>query len=191
MYTGKFQMQAAESTQFEARLAGRATGAMFFVVFGAVWLEVWAQRSGAGMPLAAAIVVGALVMLVNAWRRYRRFAPALAQLRESPERRRTKRIFHLVNIGQWLLILVLGNVLVNIGLGAWVVPMGIAVIGLHFVPLAHAFRYRAHYLTAAAMVVLAALYPLLAAGGPAAPVGFLGAGLILWASAAWALRSQA
>ena len=57
--------------------------------------------------------------------------------------------------------------------------------------MAHAFRYRAHYLTAAAMVVLAALYPLLAAGGPAAPVGFLGAGLILWASAAWALRSRA
>ncbi|WP_440964058.1 hypothetical protein ACL58G_29755 [Massilia sp. GER05] len=35
----------------------------------------------------------------------------------------------------------------------------------------------------------AALYPRLASGGPAAPVGFLGAGLILWLSAAWALRA--
>jgi hypothetical protein len=183
-------MQAAESIDLEARLAGRATGAMFFSVFGAVWLEVWAQRTGAGLALSAAIAAAALVLLAGAWLRYRRYAPALAQLRESSERRRSNRIFHLVNIGQWVLILVLANVLVNIGLGAWVVPMGITVIGLHFVPLAHAFRYRAHYVTAAAMVALAALYPLLAQGGPAAPVGFLGAGSILWLSAAWALRSR-
>lgn len=189
MHTGEpDQMQAAPTIEREAQLAGRATGAMFFFTFGAVWLEVWVRRTGAGKPLAGAIVLVALALLAYAWSRYRRYAPALAQLQDTPERRRSKRIFHIVNAGQWVLILVLANVLINIGLGSWVVPMGITVIGLHFVPLAHAFRYRPHYVTAAAMVALAVLYPLLAQGGPAAPVGFLGAGLILWFSAMWALR---
>jgi len=79
-------------------------------------------------------------------------------------------------------------VLANIGQGAWVVPMAIAVIGLHFVPLAYVFRNPPHYVTAAALVLFALAYPQVAAGGPADPVGFLGIGLILWASAMWALR---
>ena len=68
--------------------------------------------------------------------------------------------------------------------------MAISVVGLHFVPLAYVFRYPPHYVLAAALVGYAAAYPQVAAGGPADPVGFLGAGLLLWGSALWSLRAS-
>nr|WP_176936531.1 hypothetical protein [Massilia sp. PDC64] len=182
-------MQATASIPAQAQLAGRATGAMFFSVFGAVWLEGWARSAHAGMPAGVGIAVLALALLVVAWRRYRRYAPALAQEQDTPERRRMKRVFNIVNAGQWIAIFVLAQVLIHLGQGAWIIPMAIAIIGLHFLPLAHVFKNPPHYVTGLAMVAFAGLYPLLAGDGPTAPVGFLGAGLILWLSAAWALRA--
>jgi len=182
-------MQATDSLRTEAQLAGRATGAMFFFVFGAVWLEGWATKAQAGAAAFAVIAVLALALLAVAWRRYRRYAPALAREQGTPERRRAKRVFNIVNAAQWTAIFILAQVLINLGKGAWIIPMAIAIIGLHFLPLAHVFKNPPHYVTGLAMVAFAALYPLLASGGPTAPVGFLGAGLILWLSAAWALRA--
>jgi hypothetical protein len=68
--------------------------------------------------------------------------------------------------------------------------MVIAVVGLHFLPLARLFRYRPHLLTGLALIALAILAPL-ATGRPDNAWGPLGAGLILWASAAWALSPWA
>jgi hypothetical protein len=51
-------------------------------------------------------------------------------------------------------------VLAKVGLGSWVIPT---------------------------VILLALIYPFMAAGGPAEPVGCLGAGLILWLSALLAL----
>jgi hypothetical protein len=175
----------------QARQASRAIGAMFFAVFGAVLLEVWDRRAGAGAALFTGIAAVGIALAASAWLTYRRNAAALALEADSPQKKRADRVFHRVNVGQWVVILVLGNVLANAGLGAWVVPMGIVVVGLHFVPLAHVLRNPSHYLTAAAMVGFALVYPRYAAGGPADPVGFLGAGLILWLNAMWALRRQA
>ncbi|MFK3738246.1 hypothetical protein [Massilia sp. TN1-12] len=182
-------MHALPSTDAAARLAGRATGAMFFFGFGGLWLEGWAQRSHAGVPWFVGIAVLAILSCAFAWRRYRRYAPALARQEDTPQRRRAKRVFNIVNAAQWIVILVLGNVMANLGYGAWVIPMVIVVVGLHFLPLAHVFAYWPHFATGAAMVGFALLYPFIASGGPASPLGFLGAGLILWCSAAWALRA--
>jgi hypothetical protein len=179
----------------DATLANRAVGAMMFFVFGAVWLEGWARQSGAGWPhyvaIAAAIAVAGLALAAMAWRRFRRHAAARARHGATPERRRIDRLFHIVNAVTWTVIVIAGNVLANTGRGAWVIPMAIFVLGLHFLPLARIFRNPPHYLTGAALLVLAVLYPLLASGGPSDPVGFLGAGLVLWLSALWALRGRA
>ena len=69
----------------------------------------------------------------------------------------------------------------------WIVPAVIGIVGLHFLALAGVFDYRPHYWTGTALLLLAAGYPLLAAGGPASGAGPLRAGFVLWLSAAWAL----
>lgn len=183
-------MQAMQTVQGEAQgqavLAGRAIGAMFFFAFGGLWLTGWALNSHRGKTWIVPIIVAAAVLFGVARRRYQRHAPALALEKDSPERRRAGRIFNIVNSAQWIVIVGLGLVLRNTGHGVWIIPMAIGIVGLHFFPLAAVFKNPPHYVTGAAMVALALLYPLLA--GPASPLGFLGAGIILWLSAAWALR---
>lgn len=172
----------------DAATAGRAFGAMLFTFFGAVLMEVWDRRAGAGPVFAVAIALLGVALLLAAWLRYRRHAPALASVAATPERKRADRVFNIVNIGQWVVIIVAGNVMVNLGWGEWVVPMAIGVIGLHFLPLAHVFRNPSHHVLGAVLILFAVLYPQVAPGGPADPVGFLGTGLILWCGALWALR---
>jgi MFS family permease len=184
-------VQSAAPVRSAGASAGRAFGAMIFSVFGTVLLGIWNQRTGRDAGLLLGIVLLGIALIVSAWLSYRQHAPALAAEAQTPERQRANRIFYIVNAAEWLLILVLGNVLANTGLGDWVVPMAITVIGLHFVPLAHVFHNPPHYCTAAALVGFALAYPFLAAGGPADPVGFLGTGLVLWLSACWALRRPA
>jgi hypothetical protein len=104
-------------------------------------------------------------------------------LAETPVQQRRQRWFHIVNAGQWVMILIVGNVLANLGLGSWVIPAVILIVGLHFLPLAWLFSNTVLYATAAAFIALAGVYPFVASGGPADPVGCLGAGLILWFSA--------
>ena len=114
-------MQATDSLRIEAQLAGRATGAMFFVVFGAVWLAGWAAQAHEGAPACAGIAFAALALLAVAWRRYRRYAPALAHAQDTPERRRMKRVFNIVNAAQWTAIFILAQVLIHLGKGAWII----------------------------------------------------------------------
>lgn len=174
--------------QGEALLAARAIGAMFFFAFGGLWLTGWALNSQRGKTWIVPIIILAAVLFGIARRRYQRHAPALAEGKASPARRRAGRIFNIVNAAQWVVIVVAAIALSNLGHGEWIIPMVIGVIGLHFLPLAAVFHNPPHYVTGAALVALAVLYPLLAARGPASPIGFLGAGIILWLSAAWALR---
>jgi hypothetical protein len=168
----------------------RAIGAMFFALFGAAWLALWNYRSGTG-GLVFYLIIAALGMalFLVAHARYRRLdaAVAVAGEVETPEQRRRQRWFHIVNVGQWVLILVVANVLVNIGLAGWVLPAAVFVIGLHFLPLAKVFDYRTHYITGAALMLLALIVPRLAPGGPADPMICLGAGLVLWLAALWGL----
>jgi hypothetical protein len=67
------------------------------------------------------------------------------------------------------------------------VPAFIFIVGAHFIPLAKVFHSRRHTVIGVAMMVWALAYPQLAQAGAADPVGCLGAGLILWASALSAL----
>jgi hypothetical protein len=166
--------------------ADRAFGAMIFTIFGSLWLEAWvwfAERNRGWLyGLVGAVGAG---LFVSALRIYRRNRPAHSAKPESDAQRRNDRLFHIINIGQWVVILIGVNVLNNTGLGAWDIPFVILVIGAHFLPLAHLFKRPTHYVTGVALVLFAVGYPLTA--GPQSSVGPLGAGLILWASALWAL----
>ena len=130
----------------------------------------------------------ALILSAIAYRIYRANAFALHAEAATPSSRRRSRLFNWINAAQWAVILIAGNVLANMGLADWIIPTAIFVIGVHFLPLARLFANPPHYVTGSALVVLAVVYPLTAPMGAADPLGCLGAGLILWASAAWALR---
>jgi hypothetical protein len=178
-----------EITKRAAR-ADRAIGAMFFSFFGGCWLVLWTHRARADNPAVLAIVIAiALAVLATAFFRSRKLRLGVAVVEDSPEKKRRDRLFHYVNAGQYILIFVFGNVLTNLGLSAWFIPLALFIIGLHFFPLARLFSFRGHYVTGSALIVLALVYPQLAAGGPADPVGCLGAGIILLCAALAALAS--
>jgi len=171
-----------------ASQANRAIGAMFFCVFGGAWLALWAHEVFVA-PLAAYVLIS-FATLIFFWlvlRIYKLHAPALRAEPETREKRRQSRGFHIVNTGQWIVLMVVANVLANIGLASWIIPAAIFIVGAHFVPLAKLFNYPPHYITGAAMMLLAVLYPRLAPGGAGSSIGCLGAGIILWSSAAWAI----
>ncbi|MCO5979013.1 hypothetical protein [Ideonella oryzae] len=176
----------------EAARAGRAIGAMFFSVFGGLWIVLGLAIAFAHPPVWVWLLpaLPALALLGRALSVHRRHRDALAALEAQPEAKQRAKRFHWINGGQWIAIFVLGNALKWLGLGAWFIPMVIAVVGLHFLPLARLFRYPPHQLTGWALIALAILAPL-ATGRPDNAWGPLGTGLILWASAAWALSPRA
>lgn len=161
---------------------------MFFAFFGAVWCAVGASRSLAeplAAQLVAALVGAALLVYAN-----RRRVTALSQFTPSPPtpaEARRDRWFHIVNAGQWVVILVVANVMQNIGLTDWIVPMVIVVVGLHFFPLARLFRYSAHIVTGALLILIALVYPHVTPGGPLSGLGPMATGLVLWGAAVYGL----
>jgi hypothetical protein len=171
-----------------AARANRAIGAMFFSGFGSAWV-CWGDvilRGGADWTLALVVTAG-LGLAIAAVRQFIANRSALAGQAATPRGRRIARTFHFVNAGQWVLIVVLANVFSNTGLDAWIVPMIITVVGLHFLPLAAIMNYRPHYVSGLALLLLAIAFPIFSSAGPRSGVGPLGAGLILWASAVFAL----
>jgi hypothetical protein len=167
--------------------AQRAIGALFFFVFGGAWLALWAwfTFSPRWLPLTAIAIISTALLLL-AWRIYRANVSLEAKV-ETPAEKRQSFWFNVINAGQWVLMFVAANVLIKLGLSGWILPALIGIVGLHFIPLAPLLANPAHYLTGSALILLAVVYPMLADGGPRSALGALGAGLILWISAAWAV----
>ena len=172
--------------------ANRAIGAMFFIPFGAAWLGLGASELvSSPVTVYALIGVFAIIFFLVALRvRRRALERAGPPAPQTADDKRKDRWFHIINAGQWVVILVTGNVLANIGLRDWILPMVMFVIGLHFLPLARLFGAASHYLTGFALIAVACIYPFIVAGGPTSGWGPVLAGLILWDSAAWALRRR-
>ena len=161
---------------------------MFFTLLGGAWL-VLGILGGYGMSLVALllIVTGTLLLLFASLRQFRQNRDAHAAEADSSESKRSGRIFGVVNAIQWTLVFVVATVLARTGHKEWTIPAIILIVGIHFFPLAVAFKVPRHYATGAAMTLLAIFYPLMSSAGPTSPVGCIGAGIILWASAAAAL----
>ncbi len=161
-----------------------AIGPMVLTFFGSVWIGGWNLVANKNNPLVLAVVVAVVLMLMTlALRRHRALRQDSVVEADSPAKQRADRIFHLANGGQWLVIVVLTNVFNNVGLGDWVLPMAMFVIGLHFLPLAVVFANRGHYVVGALLMLLALAYPFVLPMGPKDPLACLCAGLILWGGA--------
>jgi hypothetical protein len=171
-------MSAINAATFSSYSA-RAKGAMFFSVFGAAWMVLWNQRAmqGKGLVYLLIAIVG-LTLAGLAAQRHRQYKAYADD--NSPAAQRAGRLFHVINAAQWVIILVGGNVLANMGLAEWVTPFAMLIIGLHFLPLASVFKVPGHFWFGLVMSVFAASYPFVFSEGAADPYGCLGAGLLLW-----------
>jgi hypothetical protein len=176
-----------QSVRRDSAKASRAIGAMFFSVFGGFWLGLWADDQYPGFVALLLVASGTAALLAASYRVYKTHASALEAIAGTPERRRSSRLFNWINASQWVVIFLVAFALSRTGNSRWILPAIILIVGLHFVPLARLLDYPPHYVTGAALILLAFVYPLAARNGPENAVGALGAGLVLWASAAWAI----
>ena len=177
------------SARLQAR--SRATGVLVFAAFAGLWAAAGVFLSGASpwswLPVALLVLAfGARAVGVL------RANPAPAEplpAAVAERRRRGGRIFLWTNVAEGVGILVAVNVVANLGHPQWQIPAVMAIVGLHFLPLARAFAFPPHLVTGVAMTAWALAYPGLCAAGATAAAGPFGAAAILFASAAWALRA--
>lgn len=138
-----------------------------------------------------AIVAVTSLLFVGALRKFRANRAAHAAEATLPATKRAEGIFNVVNAIQWSLVFVVSVALILLRHPEWIIPAIILIVGIHFFPLAVAFKVPRHYVTGAAMAFLAISYPFFSSGGPNSPVGCLGAGIILWTSSVVALARPA
>ncbi|MVN78109.1 hypothetical protein GO988_17405 [Hymenobacter sp. HMF4947] len=169
------------------RLAGRATGAIFFTLFGAAWLSLWLVGiQHLTLLTEAGVVLGALALLfVSAWvlQRAKQVPTAPVSPEEAALKKRHGRVFGWVNAAQWGTIFLLGWLLPRLGYGQDMVPAIVIVVGLHLFPLAHLFANPIHHLTGGALVAWALGCLLLGQQPDLQAQAALGAGCILWVRA--------
>jgi hypothetical protein len=162
------------------RIGGRAIGALFLTIFGAIWLllGLYAKERLAASTLSL-VACGTVVLAGGAFFLLRR-AKALPRTPEDPA---MGRAFKWINIIQWVAVAVVAFTFAHFGMDAYVVSAITAIVGLHMFPLARLFRYPPHYVTGAALVGWAAASVLLFSKDEMQGSTALGTGLILWLSA--------
>jgi len=163
------------------QLIGAATGVIVCAGFGALWMvcalsvrQTLSLRTAAWIaPVLIVLVLGALPLLLKAkhWPR----VPADPAIR---------RAFLLANAAQWSGLFAVFFLFSRLHLDNYIFSASAAVVGLHFFPLARAFRSVTHYATGVALVAWAAISVVsLPIEHLPSNTGF-GTGLILWVSAA-------
>jgi len=176
------------AAQCSAAAARRAIGAMFFGALGGAWLVLGILGAyGPRLAFLLPVVAATIALFVASLRKFQKNRAAHAAAADSQESKKAGRVFSIVNAVQWALVFIVALVLSILGHKEWIIPAIIFIVGMHFLPLAVAFKNPRHYATGAAMMLLAVIYPFVAKFGPASPIGCLGSGIILWASAVAAL----
>ena len=185
-------VQPIATTEGSADRANRAIGAIVFAVMGGIWLGV-ASLTTLDQPLTPlfgiVIVIGLLI--AAGVRVLRAHGSAMRKPEPGSPQARAVRWFNIINGMQWTAVVLLILALNAIGHPEWIVPGVIAVVGLHFLPLASLFHYPPHAYTGAALLAIAVAEPAFASPSPNHPLAAVGTGLVLWLSALRALRAAA
>ena len=178
-------MERSEPTE---STAARATGALFFIGFGTLWLCTGLSTLGRLNAVSGAgVAVILLALIIPAVRLLRRASNPSRADTESEEQARVKRIFRWVNIVQWIGVGAAALLLGMFHLLQYIVPAIATIVGLHLFPLASAFRYPVHYVTGSLLVVWSAGAVLALPKERIPSVGALGTAAILLLSAAYTL----
>jgi hypothetical protein len=163
---------------------------MFFAAFGAAWLLLAAYAFGRLGKIEASLVVAVMVFLVvAALRLQRRGKDAGKDAVPAEEQRRNDRIFGIVNAVTWITVFLVFLIFPRIGHEDLAIPAVALIVGLHFFPMPRLYRHTANLVTGVCIAVWAIVCPMLFQGDRL--IGFVaaGAGLALWLSAAWALKT--
>jgi lysylphosphatidylglycerol synthetase-like protein (DUF2156 family) len=170
------------------RVGGRATGALFFTGFGAIWilLGLYAKERLTTAAVSA-VIGGAAVLTVGAVALLRR----VRSLPRAPEDPAVARAFKWINIGEWVVVAVVAFSFSRLGIDAYVISAITAIVGLHMFPLARLFRSRLHHAIGAALVAWAVASVFLFGKDELQGSTALGTGTILWLSALLALALAA
>lgn len=163
------------------QLRGRAIGSMILAGFGGIWLGLaFYAKEMLNASTILYIVAGLLMLLAGSAKLMR----AAGRWPREPRNSSHNRAFGWINALQWIAIFIVVQILTRLHLDAYTVSAIAGIVGLHFFPLAKLFKNLMHYVTGSALVLWASgtafLAPLEQMQGDAA----LGAGVILWASAA-------
>lgn len=180
-------MDMVSSIVCRERAKGSSFGATIVGGFGGWWLVMGMAGAGVPIGIALAVVLPVFVLIACLGSVVRGHLPKLAE-EDSPRKRQMMRLFAVVNVVEWLAIFGTINLLRNLHLDGWVVAAIVLIVGAHFLPLAQIFRTRAHLVTGIALMVCAAAAVVLPVAVRDVTECFA-AGLILWASAAHALRT--
>jgi hypothetical protein len=169
------------------RARGSSIGATIVGFFGAVWLTLGMMVAGISWHIGVAAVLPVFVLIAFLGSVVRRRLPNIAEV-ETPEKKQMMRTFGVVNVAEWVAIFGVVNLLANLHLNGWIIPAVVLIVGAHFIPLARIFQTRQHLKTGTAMMLCAAVAVLLPVS-VRDMVECVGAGVILWVSAAAALRT--
>lgn len=157
---------------------------LFMSCFAALW---WSASLAASGGQAALVLIGPVVSVavILVARRRLRNAPAL----EMVERKRIKRVVGWSVLGEGAAMFIAFLILRILGLGAYIFPAMVAIVGLHFLPLAAFLKVRSYWMTAAGLVLLGATGVFLDPPLRALVVGMTAAA-ILWATCLALLAEQ-
>ena len=173
-----------------ARAVSRCYGALFFAVFGGAWLLLAAYAFGRLSKFEGGMIAAVVVLFViAAMLLLRRGKDAGKDAVPAEEQRRNDRIFGIVNAVTWVTVFLVFVIFPRIGHEDLAIPAVALIVGLHFFPMPPLYRHTANLVTGACIAVWAVVCPLLFQGDRM--IGFVaaGAGLALWVSAAWALKT--
>ncbi len=178
-------MNPAEIFQWE-RARGSSIGATIVGFFGAAWLALGMVSGGVSWQTAVAAVLPVFILIGFLGTLVRRRLPKIVQA-ETPEKKQMMRLFMIVNVVQWVGIFGVMNLLANLHLNAWMISAIVLIVGAHFLPLARIFHAPQYVKTGIAMMLCAAAAVVLPVS-VRDTVECVSAGVILWISAAAALR---
>ena len=166
------------------QLAGRATGALFFTGFGALWivLSLYARQMLSPRTIIG-VLLGATALVWNAVHLLQK-AKRLSSVPEDPA---TGRAFMRINVIQWIAVAAVAFSFARLHIDAYVMSAITAIVGLHMFPLARLFKYPLHYGVGGVLVLWAAASAVLLPIAQIQGITALGTGFILWLSAAVSL----
>jgi hypothetical protein len=169
---------------------GRCYGALFFSIFGGVWLLLGAYAlSHLGKAVGFLIAVTTGVFVLKAMRLRRRGEEGGRNAYPAEEQRRNDRLFGIINAVTWVAVFLEFQILTRLGRQDLAVAALALIVGLHFFPMPPLYQHRANLVTGTFLVAWAVLCALLLSGDRMIGFVSLGAGGALWLSAAWALKT--